>query len=287
MSRDGTIAAPDLSPPEIPRPSAIGGNWRRFWEPVWITATQDFKRRYAHSALGYIWTLLSPMLLFAAIYLVVLQIKVRFNNQVVDYGALLFTNIVLFQFYVQGSNRAIRSLVRNSNLLTKMSIPRMVMPLSAVLCVLFTLCMNLIVVFVWVLLWPIHPMWTWLLLPVIVSALVLITSAVGLLLSTIYVRYRDVGEIYPLIARCLFYTSPVIIPIGLMPKPLFDAQSFNPIAPIIVQVRPWLIDPNAPGWFELGKSLWWEVMPFIIFAAICVAGWVVFTRKSRRVAEEV
>ena len=103
MSRDGTIAAPDLSPPEIPRPSAIGGNWRRFWELVWITATQDFKRRYAHSALGYIWTLLSPMLLFAAIYLVVLQIKVRFNNQVVDYGALLFTNIVLFQFYVQGA----------------------------------------------------------------------------------------------------------------------------------------------------------------------------------------
>jgi ABC-type polysaccharide/polyol phosphate export permease len=93
--------------------------------------------------------------------------------------------------------------------------------------------------------------------------------------------------IYPLIARCLFYTSPVIIPLELMPKPLFDAQSFNPLAPIIVQIRPWLIDPSAPGWFETGKSVPAEILPFVIFIGICVAGWVVFTRKARYVSEEL
>jgi ABC-2 type transport system permease protein len=284
MAPNGTAAT---SPDQIPGPSAVGQTWRRFWDLLWLTATEEYRRRYAHSALGYLWTLLRPLLLFGALYVVVVEIRFRFNGTIKDYGVLLLTNIVLFQFFVEGTNRSIRSLARRADLMTRMSIPRLVMPLSAVLAVLFTLGSNLAVVFVWVLLYPIHPMWTWLLLPVLLIPLVVLTVSVGLLLSTLFVRYRDVGEVWPIISRVLFYTSPVIVPLEIMPKALFDAQSFNPLAPIIVQARPWLIDPSAPGWFDSGKTVFAELMPFVLFVVICVAGVVAFMRRSKRVAEEL
>ena len=137
------------------------------------------------------------------------------------------------------------------------------------------------------LIYGIEPMWTWLLLPVIIAALLTITCCASLLASSLFVASRDVGQIVPLIARVLFYLTPVLFPIEALPKEwLIKLESFNPLAPIFVEARVWLIDPNAPGWFEFvhGVLAW---VPFIVFGAVCVLGCVVFARRARYVAEEI
>jgi ABC-2 type transport system permease protein len=284
-----TQASDTLAPlgPEIPRPSAFGGGWRRFWQLLWLTATADFKQRYAHSSFGYLWTLIQPLALFAILYVVVTEIVFRFRGEVQNFGVLLLFNIVLFQFFATSAARSIPALTRRAGLVQRLAIPRVVMPLSTVLTVGFALGIDLVLVIVWILASGIEPTWTWLLMPVILAYLIVLTCGICLLLSALYVRHRDVQEGWPVISRVLFYASPILFPIELLPAALLDAQSFNPLAPMLTEARVWIIDPDAPGWFSAGLSPFQELMPFAILIAICIGGWVVFARKARRMAEEL
>jgi ABC-2 type transport system permease protein len=269
-----------------PRRVAIPGGWRRYWHLLWLSAVADFRRRYAGTVFGYLWTVLRPLLLFAVLYTVVTHVIFRFEGQVAFYGDLLLLNIVLWQFFAEASNASMRSLTARGGLIRKMPIPRTVMPLSVVLGVAFVLAANLAVAFCWVIVDGVDPRWTWFLLPVILAGLVAITSGFALLLSAIYPRFRDIGQVWPTVTRIGFYTT-VLFPIEVLPAVFQDLQSFNPLAPLFVQARVWIIDPDAPGWFDVGKSTFAELMPFILFAAICAAGWIVFARRAGRAAEEI
>jgi ABC-2 type transport system permease protein len=282
------VTAPSADAIALParRRLAIPERWQRYWHLLWLSAVSDFKRRYAGTVLGYLWTVLRPLLLFAVLYTVVTHILFRFEGRVADYGALLLLNIVLWQFFAEASNGSMRSLTSRGGLVRKMPLPRTVMPLSVVLGTIFVLASNLLVAFVWIVVDGVEPMWTWLLFPFILAALIALTSGVALLLSALYPRFRDIGQIWPTVTRLLFYTT-VLFPIELLPRVLQDLQSFNPVAPLVVQARVWMIDPDAPGWFEVDKSTFGELMPFIIFATLCVAGWILFARRAGRVAEEI
>jgi ABC-2 type transport system permease protein len=265
---------------------ATSSRWQQYWHLLWLSAVADYRRRYAGSVLGYLWTVLRPLMLFAVLYTVVTHVVFRFEGQVAHYGDLLLLNIVLWQFFAEASNGAMRSLTTRGGLVRKMPIPRTVMPLSVVLGAAFVLASNLLVAFAWIVVDGIEPMWTWLLFPLILVGLIALTSGFALLLSAIYPRFRDIGQIWPTVTRLLFYTT-VLFPIEVLPRVLQDLQSFNPVAPLVVQARVWIIDPEAPGWFEVGKSTFAELMPFLLFAAICASGWLIFSRRARRVAEEI
>jgi ABC-2 type transport system permease protein len=281
-------AAPDtvaLSRRELSGPSAFSGGLRRFWNLLWLSALADFKRRYAGTVLGYGWTLIRPLMTLGIFYVVVTQILFRFE-EIPNYGVLLLMNIVLFTFFIEATNGATRSLVAGGGLVRKMPVPRIVMPLSTVLTISFSLGTNLVVVFVWMLAAGVEPRSTWLLFPVILVPLIVLTCGASLLLSALFPRFRDVNQIWPVVTRIMFYTT-VIFPIEFLPKILQDAQSFNPIAPLIVQARVWMIDSEAPGWFDVGRSTFGELMPFAVFIGLCAAGWFVFARRAPRIAEEL
>jgi ABC-2 type transport system permease protein len=146
----------------------------------------------------------------------------------------------------------------------------------------------MIIAFIWILAYGVEPTATWLLFPFAVTALIVFTSAVALLLSSLYVRHRDVAQIWPAISRALFYLSPVIFPIETIPKGwLTTLEAFNPLAPLFVQIRVWVIDPDAPTWFEYADGPFQEWMPFVLFVGICALGCWVFSRRARRMAEEI
>jgi ABC-2 type transport system permease protein len=265
---------------------APSGSWRRYWHLLWLSAVADFRRRYAGTVFGYLWTVLRPLLLFAVLYTVVTHVVFRFEGQVAFYADLLLLNIVLWQFFAEASNGSMRSLTARGGLIRKMPIPRTVMPLSVVLGTAFVLAANLAVAFAWIIVDGIDPQWTWFLLPVVLAWLIALTSGFALLLSAVYPRFRDIGQVWPTVTRIGFYTT-VLFPIEVLPRAFQDIQSFNPLAPLFVQARVWIIDPDAPGWFDVGKSTVAELMPFALFIAVCAAGWVVFTRRAGRVAEEI
>ncbi len=121
---------------------------------------------------------------------------------------------------------------------------------------LFNLGMNLIAVLVFIFAFGVTPTWTWLLFPVVVLVLFVFTSAVSMLLSSLYVRYRDVAIIWSVAATALFYGTPVLYPLDIVPSQnLIHILFINPLTPLFEQARKWIIDPDAPGAAERRRRL--------------------------------
>jgi ABC-2 type transport system permease protein len=274
------------APQPILGPSALGGGRRRFWNLLWLTSLSDYKARYADSTFSYLWTIARPLMLFAILYVVFTQV-IRFGGRIPDYPVILLLNIMLFQFFAEATNRSVRSMTARG-LVRKMDIPRLVLPLSAVMTAGLVALSALLVVFVWIVAYGVDPMWTWLLFPVIAAALVALTVATAALVSAMYVTHRDVAQVWPVFTRLLFYGSTVIYPLGFLPPGfLRDVEVVNPLSPILAQARVWIIDPNAPTWIEASGSTLGAVAPLLAFLCICAAAVVWSRRAARVVAEEL
>jgi ABC-2 type transport system permease protein len=272
---------------EIRGPSALGGGARRFFDLLWLSAVTEFKLGYHGTVLGFLWSFLRPLLLFGVLLLVFTQVF-RIGSQVVNYAPMLLLNILLFDFFSQTTQQASTSVVSNESVVRKMQFPRLVIPLSVVLTNAFHTGLSLIVVFIFLLVYGVDPVWTWIFLPVILGALALLTTGCALLLSAAYVRIRDIGIIWAVASTVLFYAAPILYPITSAPQAFQDLISLNPLTPLFNQIREWIIDPNAPGAVEAtaGQPLL-LVVPLLISGVVCVAGPIVFHRMAPRVAEEL
>jgi ABC-2 type transport system permease protein len=277
-------AAPPLR--EIQGPSAFGGGLSRFLRLTWLISVTDFKLGYLGTFLGYLWSLLRPLLLFGIYYLVFTQVF-GIGDQITDYPALLLLNIMLFTFFADATQRAVTSAVTQESVVRKMQFPRIVIPLSVVLTAGFNMCLNLLAVLVIMLAYGIEPIWTWVLFPLILLPLAVFTTAVSMILSATYVRFRDVAQIWSVVSLALFYGSPVLYTTELAPAWLQDIISWNPLAVILEQAREWIVDPSAPGALETAGSWAALLIPAGVFVAICAFAVWVFDREAARIAEEL
>jgi ABC-2 type transport system permease protein len=277
----------DVAPaPRYRGPSALGDDLRRFWSLTVTLAATDFKLRFFGSVLGYLWTLVRPLLLFGVIYVVFTEV-VRFGEGVEHYPVYLLTAIVLFTFFAESTSRGVTSLVERENLLRKIRFPRLVIPLSVALASLFNLLSNLVAVFVFVFISGIEPRLDWIQVPLLIAMLVVLATGVTMLVSALYVRYRDMEPIWEVALQLLFYASPILYVITFVPEDFRKLAASNPIATILTQMRHALIDETAPtaptvlgGWVEL-------LIPVGIVVAIFAAGFWVFFRETPRIAENL
>jgi ABC-2 type transport system permease protein len=146
---------------------------------------------------------------------------------------------------------------------------------------------NLIVVAVFLFAFNVDPTWTWLLLPVIVVALFLLTAAVSMLLSTLFVRFRDVAIIWSVFATALFYATPVLYPIERVPDAYQQIYAINPLVPLFIEARKLIIDPSAPG-AAAAVGGWTHLIPAAVIAiGLCVGSVWYFNREAPRVAEQL
>jgi ABC-2 type transport system permease protein len=267
-------------------PSAVGGDVHRFVNLTTTLAVADFKLRFFGSALGYLWTLMRPLMLFGVLYLVFTEV-VKFGEGVENYPVYLLAAIVLFTFFGETTTRGVTSLVERENLLRKIRFPRLVIPLAVALHSLFNLGLNLIVVFVFVLASGIEPRVSWLQLIPLVLLLVVFATSVTMLLSALYVRYRDMQPIWEVVLQILFYASPVIYVTETLPDSIEREAMANPITAILTQMRHALIDPNAPTAAEaIGGGARLLIPLAVIIAAFALGTWV-FLREAPRIAENL
>jgi ABC-2 type transport system permease protein len=267
-------------------PSALGGGWRRFGELLYLISVTEFKKTYFGTVLGYVWSLLRPLLLFAVLLFVFTKI-VRLGSDVPNYPVLLLMNVVLFGFFSEATTTAVMSVVNQEGVVRKTQFPRLVIPLSVVVTSLFNLGMNLIVVVIFLIAFGVEPLWTWLLFPFIVVALFVFATAASMLLSSLYVRFRDTAIIWSVVASALFYATPVIYPIDVVPERYRDLIMLNPLTALFEQARKWVIDPSAPGAVSAAGG-WTHLLPGIaIFVGTCALGVWYFNREAPRIAEEL
>ena len=269
---------------DVPGPSALGGGWRRALELLYLIAALDFKRHYFGTALGYVWSIARPLMLFSVLLAVFTQVF-RLGSEVPHYEVLLLANIVLFSFFQEATGVAVTSIAAQEGIVRKTQFPRLVIPLAVVLTTLFNLGLNMVVVLVFLLAFGVTPMWTWLLTPFLFVALIVLTTAVSMIVSSLYPRFRDLAIIWTVVSTVLFYASPVLYPIEKVPEPMRDVIMINPMTPLLELARKWIVDPDAPGPAAVAGGAAGLIAPIAVYVVVCVLAVRVFSREAPRIAE--
>jgi ABC-2 type transport system permease protein len=285
------LDAPSAAPRElrdVRGPSALGGGFARFCELTMLLATTEFKRTYFGTALGYLWSVARPLLLFAVLLEVFTHV-IRLGDSVAHYPVFLLFNMVLFGFFQEGSSMAVTSIVAQEGIVRKTQFPRLAIPAATVMTAFFNLLLNLIVVFAFLLGFQVWPMWTWLLVPVILLAMFVLTLAVAMIVSSLYPRFRDLGIIWGVFTTALFYATPVLFPLEIVvvrSPTLASIITLNPFTPILELARVWVIDPHAPyPWTAAGGGATHMAIACALAVVICVAAVWIFRREAPRIAE--
>ena len=284
------VAAPvhDLTLREIEGPSALGGSLKRFMFLTFTIAVTEFKLRFYGSILGYFWQLIRPLLLFATLYLVFNHL-VKVGELVDFYAVVLLMNIVLYTFFIEGSS-AVTSVVDREQLVRKIQVPRLAIPLAVTLTAAFNVVLNLLVVLVFAVITGITPHWGWLEVPFLLAALAALAAGFAMLLSALYVRYRDIKPIWDVFSQILFYGTPVIYVLdgitSIAPW-IKEIMAMNPLASILIQMRHAIIDPAAPSAADAVGGAVYLLIPIGIGIGIVLLGYRVFDREAPRIAEEL
>ncbi|MBM3189172.1 MAG: ABC transporter permease [Chloroflexi bacterium] len=273
--------------------SRLRGLWD-YRELIGNLVARDLKVRYKHSVLGFVWSLLNPLLLMT-VFTVVFTVMIP-NYQVPGFPVFILCALLPWNFFNTSVMGAVQSISGNGHLIKKVYFPREILTIASVLANFCNFLLSLPVLIFFVVLFRI-PLTVWLLyLPLIMLVHVVFTLGVALVLATANVFYRDTTVIMEVVMQAWFFLTPIFYPIDLLPEwghPLGIAipvrrltYILNPMASIIASYRSVVYGftngappaPPAPD-FLLRTAL---------TCAICfLIGYAVFTHYSARFAEEV
>lgn len=266
-------------------PSAVGDDLRRLWNLTFTLALTDFRLRYLNSVLGYLWSLLRPLLFFGVMYVVFTRVlRVGAGPH---YGVYLLVNIILWTFFQEVTNVSVTCLLAREGLLRKMRFPRMAIPLSVCLTASFTLMLNLTVVLLFAVVSGVTPRLTWLEMPVIVALWAVLALGVGMILSVLFVRMRDILPLWEVFSQVLFYGSPLIYTLSRYPHALQKFLLINPIAMLTTQTSHAFVDPSYKTPSAIMGGPLWLLAPLVVLGLIFIFGTVLFVRRAPLIAENL
>jgi ABC-2 type transport system permease protein len=282
------LPASGPAPVVVRGPSALAGDPRRFLTLTWTMAVLEFRLRFFGSVLGYVWQLMRPLLLFGVIY-VVFSVAFKLSADVPFYPVTLLTNIVLYTFFADATGTAVSSVLDRENIVRKIDVPRLAIPAAVVVTAVFNLLLNLCAVGIFIVASGVTPHWTWLEMPLLLGLLVAYAFGIAMIVSALFVRFRDVKPIWDVLLQIIFYASPVLWVLEKVDHPTIKSLilNLNPLAPLLQQVRHALIDPSTPTAAQAMGGWWHLLVPLGIIAAVLVGGFVIFTREAPRIAEDL
>lgn len=258
---------------EPPRPGLDLLRWRELWEYrelLFFLTWRDIKIRYTQTALGVAWAVLQPILTMI-IFSVIFGRLAGLPSNGIPYPVFAFAALLPWQLFSGALSRASASLVANRNLLTKVYFPRIIIPLSAASAGLLDFAISFVVLIALMLFYRITPTWAILTLPLLVLMALLTAVAVGLWLSALNVKYRDVEHAIPFLIQAWMYASPVAYSTELIPGGIWRViYGLNPIAGVIQGFR-WALLGGAPP-----DALFWVS---ILVTLLLLAGGLVYFQK--------
>jgi ABC-2 type transport system permease protein len=270
-------------------PAAPSDDPRRFWHLTLTLARMDWKTRFFDSALGYVWSLLRPLLLFGILYVIFSEV-VGAGDGVEHFPIVLLTGMMLYFFFGEVTGAAATSLVDREALVRKVGFPRMVVPLAVALVGTFNLLLNLVVLAVFLALNGVAIRWTWLLVPIPIVLVGVLAAGTGMLLAALYVRFRDIKPIWDVVLQALFYATPILYPIQLLQsksEPLTHLLMASPLATLIQWTRRLLLGADTPTAASAIGGTVWLLVPAAILVAVTVLGFWFFARRAPVAAEEL
>lgn len=271
-------------------PTAFGDDWGRFLRLATTLALTEFKMRFFGSLLGYLWQLMRPLMLFAVIYVVFAEV-LGVGGEEPYFGAAMLLGLVVFQFFSDATSMSVQSLVVRENLVRKIDFPRMAVPAAALIEALMNLGLNLLPVLLFLVIAGGSISAGWLVLPLILLLAIVFTAGCCMLLSALYVRYRDVQPIWDVVMQALFYATPILYSLSIVIDKVglgaARAMLVSPLASAIQQARHAVISPQYDTPSQVFASTAALLLPVGLALATFAVGLVVFVRAAPRVAEEL
>lgn len=257
-------------------------NLREVWQfrdLLFTLAGRDLKLRYKQTALGVIWVVLQP-LMAAGVFSFVFGKVAKLPSDGVPYLLFSFAGLLGWNLFANTLTKASSCLIGNSQLISKVFFPRLVLPLSSIPSALvdFGVAAAMMVVMMWV--YRVAPGWSVLLAPVWLMMLMMIAMGIGLCSAALSVSYRDIQYILPVFLQILLYASPVAYSVSAVPEDLRLLYYLNPLTAPLEGLRGAILRGPAPGW----QGAAWSAG---VAVALMGVGMMLFKRMERRFADVI
>jgi len=255
-----------------------------------VVGTIDFKAKYEDATLGYVWSIVKPLAYFGVLWLVFAHL-LRTANQTSDFALFLLIGILLFLFFIDAVNIMLPSIVVGGATLRRLAFDPILIPLSASVAIGITFLINVSAFVVFAAVQRIEPRVEWLLIIPLLIELYFFTIALGLLLSALYVRFRDIGQVWELTAQLLFFACAIFYPIGILPDWAQKVAFLNPFVQIMQDSRHALLGGSS-GPYDVSADTVYagyggRLIPILIVAALFGAALAFFKRQGRYFAERL
>lgn len=247
----------------------------------------DFKLKYQGSILGYLWSLLRPLLLFMILYIVFVKF-LKIGNGVPHFPVYLLLGIILWNFFSDLTLQGLTSVVGRADLIRKVKIPRWIIVFSSSISALITFLLNFVVVLGFMVFNHISVSWNVLLLPVYLLEIYVFAAGISLFLSASYVKFRDIGYIWEVILQAGFYLTPIIYPLSRISSiSLQKIILLNPVAQIVQDMRYSLVTKDSITVSKVFDNGYYSLIPYIIVLLVFIIGAIHFKKQSKYFAENI
>lgn len=247
----------------------------------------DFKLRYQGSALGYVWSLLRPLALFAILYLVFVKFLPAVSGAIPHYPVYLLLGIVVWNYFSEVTNTGVSAIVGRGDLIRKLNFPKYVIVLAGSFSALINLGLNLIIVAIFAAFTGVDISSSAIYVPLLIVELFVFSLAVAFLLSALFVRLRDVNYIWEVIMQGAFYGTPIIYALNIIPAEAAKILILSPPAQIMQDLRHAVITPHTATVGTLYGNEWMRLVPVLFVIVFAVFAMWYFRKQSKNFAEEV
>lgn len=250
----------------------------------------DFKLRYQNSVLGYMWSLLRPLFMFVILYFIFTKF-LHIGDKVPHWAVALFLGLVMWEFFNEVTKQGLKAVVGKGGIIRKINFPKYIIIISSSLSALINLLLNLVIVAIFIVLTKTPVTLSYLLIPVFIVELYVFALGCSFILSTIYVKARDINFIWEIILRGGFYATAVIFP---MSRIFHESQLagqvllFSPVAQAINDARYGMLGGNIipSSWSSYSSGLLLLVPLALVVIFIVFGAWY-FRRRSPYFAEDI
>jgi len=257
-------------------------NFEELWqyrELAYFLAWRDVKVRYKQTIIGAGWAIFQPAIT-VAIFTLVFGNFVKIPSDGLPYAVFAYTALVPWTYFSAALSRSGTGLVNNANLITKVYFPRLIIPLADVLTPAVDSFFAFLVLLGLIAWFGIAPTWGVLALPLFFLLAMSTALAIGLWLSPLQARYRDVGHAIPFVTQFWMFASPVVYPVSLVPESLRLVYSLNPMVGVIEGFRWGLLGKANPDFALM-------LMSAAVVLVLLVGGIVFFNRMGRTLADVI
>jgi len=240
-----------------------------FYSLVW----RDIKVLYAQTILGFLWAILQPLIQII-IFTIIFGKVAKVSTDGVPYVLFSSVAIIPWTYMSQAMTNSSQSLVGGQSMLGKVYFPRLIFPMTSVLAKLIDFGVSILIILAIAIYYRVLPTWNLLLFPMFVALMMSISAGVGMWLSALAIRFRDVKHAMPFAIRMLMYTAPIVYSASSIPEKYRIVYSLNPIVGVIEGFRASLLGTSVP---------WFYIWPSIITSAILLISGAFYFKRMERV----